>query len=116
MHSDLTFADFSYRKTFTYECVVALVRIYEDHRILYSYWQYSIQISSDNAHGDDCMTDKGEILNLICSALKITEAESQACQGKPLLSTEGQLTGTWYFDLSNEYIQAVAGKPFSYSY
>lgn len=65
--------------------------------------------------------DKQEILNLLCSALGMTEAELQACQGKTLLSTARQVIAAKYpaelatfSDVSKEHLQAAAGELLSY--
>jgi hypothetical protein len=76
--------------------------------------------STDDNIGDDGeMIDKGEILDLLCSALDMTEADLQACQGKTLLSTARQVIGTKYpdesttfADIPKAHLQAAAGESF----
>lgn len=63
--------------------------------------------------------DRGEILDLICTRLGMTEAELISCTGKTLLSTARQVIGGKYPDEStefaqvdNEHILAAAGECF----
>jgi hypothetical protein len=63
--------------------------------------------------------DRGEILDLICTRLDMTEVELISCTGKTLLSTARQVIGGKYPDEStefaqvdNEHILAAAGECF----
>ena len=59
--------------------------------------------AADNVFGDGDGMDKGDILDLLCSALDMTEADLQACQGKTLLSTARQVIGTKHPDESTTF-------------
>ncbi|UJR34562.1 hypothetical protein I4U23_027338 [Adineta vaga] len=112
--------------------VAQLAQVNEENMLLHSTWMprpvdkqtieyfiyvgktlsnYVDEVSDD---GDESL-DKGDVLDYICTALGMTEAELRACAGKTLLSTARQVIGTKYpglsttfADVAKEHVQAVA--------
>lgn len=75
--------------------------------------------AADNVGDDGERIDKGEILEILCSTLEMSEADLQACQGKTLLSTARLVIGARhpeesksFADVPKEHIQAAAGESF----
>jgi hypothetical protein len=75
--------------------------------------------SGNVSDGTEDVLDRGEILDLICTRLGMTEAELICCTGKTLLSTARQVIGGKYPDEStefsqvdNEHVLAAAGECF----